>query len=221
MVAQRRNVATLQAKLRASPRQSSMARILEAAEPVFAQRGFDGATMTQLAAAADLPKANLHYYFGTKEHIYRAVLEAILAMWLDEAIAWIVPHKHPADGLAGYIRAKMAHSRTRPEASRIFAGEVLRGAPHIKSYLGRELRQRVAAMTTTIEGWIAAGQMAPIDPVHLLFNIWAMTQTYADFDAQIRAVLAKKRLTDDDFTTATETVVTLVLQGCGVARGKE
>ncbi len=78
--------------------------------------------MAQLAAAAGLPKANLHYYFGTKEGLYRAVLEGILALWLDDAAEWIVPERHPADGLAGYVRAKMMHSRLRPDASRIFAG---------------------------------------------------------------------------------------------------
>src|SRR5580658_10429595 len=172
-----------------SIRQASVELILAAAEKVFAQRGFEGATMSQLAAAAGLPKANLHYYFGTKERLYRAVLEGILALWLDDAAEWIVPHRHPADGLAGYVRAKMAHSRQRPQASRIFAGELLRGAPHIKMYLGIELRNRVAELASVIESWGARGLMDPVHPTHLLFNIWAMTQTYADFDVQIRSVL--------------------------------
>ncbi|MCW3476069.1 TetR family transcriptional regulator C-terminal domain-containing protein [Limobrevibacterium gyesilva] len=200
----------------ASIRRTSEAQILAAAETVFAQSGFDGATMTQLAATAGLPKANLHYYFGTKERLYCAVLERILALWLDDAVEWIVPDRHPAEGLAGYVRAKMAHSRRRPEASRIFAGELLRGAPHIMSYLRTDLRQRVTAMAGVIAGWSKAGLMDPVHPVHLLFAIWAMTQTYADFDAQIRAVLDKTKIGDAEFATATETVVALVLKGCGV-----
>ena len=106
----------------ASVRQTSVEHILAATEKVFSQHGFEGATMTQLAAASGLPKANLHYYFGTKEGLYRAVLEGILALWLDDAAEWIVPEKHPSEGLSGYVRAKMAHSRQRPHASRIFAG---------------------------------------------------------------------------------------------------
>src|SRR3984893_9806192 len=127
-----------------SIRQTSVEHILAATEPVFAKYGYEGATMAQLAAAAGLPKANLHYYFGTKEGLYRAVLEGILALWLEDAAAWITPDRHPADGLGGYVRAKMAHSRLRPHASRIFAGELLRGAPHTMLYLGIELRHRVA-----------------------------------------------------------------------------
>lgn len=200
----------------ASPRQASVETILAAAEKTFAQYGFDGATMAALAAAAGLPKANLHYYFGTKQALYRAVLEGILALWLDDAATWITPDRHPAEGLAGYVRAKMAHSRHRPDASRIFAGELLRGAPHIMLYLGIELHRRVAELAQVIAGWSAAGLMDPVHPVHLLFNIWAMTQTYADFDVQIRAVLGKVAIDDAEFATATETVVALVLKGCGV-----
>jgi TetR/AcrR family transcriptional regulator len=197
-------------------RRANEQRILAATEKVFAQYGFEGATMTFLAAAAGLPKANLHYYFGSKKGLYRAVLEGILALWLDDAAAWITADRHPAAGLAGYVRAKMAHSRFRPDASRIFAGELLRGAPHIMLYLGLELRRRVTELARVIAGWSAGGLMDPIDPVHLLFSIWAMTQTYADFDVQIRAVLGKVSIDDVEFAVATETVVALVLKGCGV-----
>jgi TetR/AcrR family transcriptional regulator len=200
----------------ATIRQTSVEQILAAAENVFAEHGFEGATMAQLAAAAGLPKANLHYYFGTKERLYRAVLEGILALWLEDAATWITSDRHPAEGLAGYVRAKMAHSRTRPQASRIFAGELLRGAPRIMHYLGLELRRRVEELASVIAGWSDVGLMDPIHPVHLLFNVWAMTQTYADFDVQIRSVLGKVALDDAEFATATETVVTLVLKGCGV-----
>jgi TetR/AcrR family transcriptional regulator len=199
-----------------SIRQASVDQILAAAEGVFAQYGYEGASMAQLATAAGLPKANLHYYFGTKERLYRAVLEGILAMWLEDAAAWITPDRHPADGLAGYVRAKMAHTRARPQASRIFAGELLRGAQRIMHYLGLELRRRVEALAPVIAGWSDAGLMDAIHPMHLMFCIWAMTQTYADFDVQIRAVLGKVALDDAEFAVATETVVTLVLKGCGV-----
>jgi len=200
----------------ASIRQTSVEHILAATEKVFSKHGFEGATMTQLAAASGLPKANLHYYFGTKRKLYQAVLEGILALWLEDAAEWIVPERHPAEGLEGYVRAKMAHSRLRPHGSRIFAGELLRGAPHIMMYLGIELRNRVTELASVIEGWSAHGLMDPVNPIHLLFNIWAMTQTYADFDVQIRAVLGFVSIDDAEFAVATNTVVALVLKGCGV-----
>jgi TetR/AcrR family transcriptional regulator len=196
-------------------RRSNVMRILAGAERVFAERGFHGATMAELAAAAGLPKANLHYYFGTKEALYRAVLEDILALWLD-ATDWIVPDRHPAEALDKYLRAKMAHSQRRPFASKIFASELLLGAPHLAPYLALELRRRVEDKAKVIEHWIDQGLMDPVDPKHLFFNLWAMTQTYADFDVQIRAVLGQAALDDKDFSIATETIIRLVLKGCGV-----
>jgi TetR/AcrR family transcriptional regulator len=192
-------------------RQARVARILEAAEQVFAASGFEGTTTADIAAQAGLPKANVHYYFGTKEKIYRAVLDNILDLWLDEADHWITPERTPRAALTGYIRAKIASAREKPEASRIYANELLRGAPHIAGYLHFALRERVAGLSAVFRHWIAGAEMRPVDPAHLLFCIWAMTQTYADFAPQIRAVLDKRQLDAEVYEAAANTVCTLVL----------
>ena len=197
-------------------RRDSTAAILAAAERVFARGGFDSARMSEIAAGAGLPKANLQYYFGTKDRLYRAVLESIVTQWLDAASEWIVAERDPAEALAGYVRAKLDHARARPGASRIFATEVLRGAPLLMPFLRGELRRRVASMSAAIEHWIARGLMDTVAPAHVFFCIWAMTQTYADFDVQIRAVLGRETLSEQDFADAAATVTALVLKGCGV-----
>jgi TetR/AcrR family transcriptional regulator len=192
-------------------RRARILQILEAAEKIFATKGFEGATTADIAALANLPKANIHYYFGTKEKIYLAVLDNILDLWLAEADNWITPHRSPREALDGYIRAKLASARDKPEASRIYANELLRGAPHIRNYLHIALRNRVATLSTVIDHWIASGKLRAVPPAHLLFCIWAMTQTYADFAVQIDAVLNKPGLDDEVFTDATETITTMVL----------
>ena len=196
-------------------RQLNEARILKAAEAVFAETGFTGASMQAIAEKAGLPKANLHYYFGTKEGLYRALLADILDMWVD-AFDHLVPWRDPADALAAYIRDKMRWSRTRPLASKVFANEVIHGAQQIEGYLSGKLRRRVEEKAAVIEGWVAAGRMAPTDPMHLFFSLWAMTQTYADFDVQVRAVLGRTPLDAADFEAATEQLVAFVLRGCGL-----
>lgn len=196
-------------------RQRNEALILEAAEAVFAEAGFTGATMQAIAQRAGLPKANLHYYFGTKEALYRALLATNLDMWI-EAFDHIVLEREPADALAAYIRDKMYWSRVRPLASKVFANEVMHGAQQIEGYLSTKLRRMVADKAAVVEAWIAAGKMAPVDPVHLFFSLWAMTQTYADFDVQVRAVLGRDTLSDRDFAAATDHVVALTLRGCGL-----
>lgn len=196
-------------------RRINEARILEAAEAVFAEAGFTGASMQAIAERAGLPKANLHYYFGTKESLYRTLLSRILDMWVD-AFDHIAPERDPAEALAAYIADKMGWSRTRPLASKVFANEVIHGAQQIESYLSGKLRRTMGEKAAVIEGWIAAGRMAPVDPVNLFFMLWATTQTYADFDAQVRAVLGRARLSDADFAHATRQVQSLVLRGCGL-----
>ncbi|HSK39368.1 MAG TPA: TetR/AcrR family transcriptional regulator [Arenibaculum sp.] len=192
------------------------ARILEAAERVFAEAGFGGASMSQIAAAAGLSKANLHYYVGTKQALYRGVLTGILDLWLDAAEA-LRHDREPAAALAAFVRTKMAWSRSRPHASRVFANELLHGAPFVRDYLATELRRRVDDKSRVLEAWIADGRMAPVDPRHLFFMLWATTQTYADFAVQVHAVMGVEELSDEQFEHATVEVIGLVLRGCGIA----
>ena len=196
-------------------RQANEARILGAGERVFARAGFNGATMAAIADEAGLPKANLHYYFGSKLDLYRAVLARTLHDWLVP-LDGLTPDADPREALAGYIRAKMAMSAQRPDASRVFANELLHGAAVVGELMRTELRNTVRKKAAVIDGWIAAQRMAPVDSTHLFFTIWAATQTYADFDQQVRAVLGRDELTAHDHERATEHVVGLVLRGCGL-----
>lgn len=198
-------------------RRANEALLLDAAEAVFAETGFAGASTAAIAARSGLPKANLHYYFGTKETIYRAVLDRILKLWLA-AFDPSAAGDDPAEVLEAYIRAKIDHSRQHPLASRVFAGEMLRGAPVIRGFLSEELRPWVERQSAVMRRWIAEGRMDPVDPAHLLFMIWAATQTYADFDAQIRVVTGKRRQARADFEAAADEIVRIVLKGCGLTR---
>lgn len=194
-------------------RENNEARLLEAAETVFAERGFQGATTAAIATCAGLPKANLHYYFRTKEALYRAVLANVLSLWLDE-LDRFTPDRDPAEAVAEYVVAKMRWSRVRPNASKVFANEILHGAPFLSGYLTLDLRRRVEGKAAVIRQWIKAGKMVPVEPKHLIFHLWAVTQHYADFEVQVRAVLGREKLTEADFAAAAETITTLVLHGC-------
>jgi TetR/AcrR family transcriptional regulator len=113
-------------------RQANEALILAAAERVFAGAGFGGATMAAIADASGLPKANLHYYFGSKQALYRTVLARTLTDWLLPAQA-ITLEADPKTAIEAYIRAKMLLSKQRPHASKVFANELLHGAPVVKA----------------------------------------------------------------------------------------
>jgi len=196
-------------------RQANEARILAAAERVFAGAGFGGATMAAIADEAGLPKANLHYYFGAKEDLYRAVLAHTLQDWLAPTEVF-TPEADPKTAIEAYIRAKMALAMLRPHASRVFANELLHGAPVVKQLLANDLRTLVLAKAEVIALWVRTGRMAPVDPIHLFFTLWAATQTYADFEVQVCAVLGQTEFTPGDQSQATEHVVSLLLRGCGL-----
>ena len=197
-------------------RQENIERIMKAAEKVFADNGFHGSTTAAIAEEAGLPKANIHYYFGTKAKLYRAVVDDIIALWLS-TFRDIGETDDPATTLADYIREKMKLSQNRPNASKVFANELIRGAPRINSYLETELKDWVEEKAAIIDHWIADGRMAPVDSQRLLFHIWAMTQTWADFEVQWAAILGrKKKLNTADFDAATDAIITMVLRTCGL-----
>jgi TetR/AcrR family transcriptional regulator len=196
-------------------RPAQEAAIIAAAERVFAGAGFGGATMAAIAMAAGLPKPNLHYYFGSKKALYRAVLERTLSEWLEPADS-IVADAEPRAALERYIREKMRQSFARPYASRVWANELLHGAPELHGTLVRTLRPLMRRKAAVIDQWIAEKRMAPLDSTHLFFTIWAATQTYADFDVQICAVLGRASLDAEAQAKATGHVVSLILRGCGL-----
>ena len=193
--------------------------ILEAAEKVFAEAGFGGATMQLIADMAGLPKANLHYYFATKEDLYRRVVQDIFEIWLDAAASFDTA-TDPATGIGAYIEAKMRISRTHPFGSKVWASEVMHGAPVIQDYLETTLRDWTEGRIRAIQRWIDEGQMAPIDPRHLLYMIWATTQHYADFGHQIETLNGGQPFSDRQWAAATASVKTIVLRGCGIDPGE-
>ncbi|WP_323006330.1 TetR/AcrR family transcriptional regulator [Pseudorhodobacter sp.] len=190
--------------------------ILSAAKSVFAEAGFGGATMQLIADVAGLPKANLHYYFTTKEELYRRVVQDIFEIWLRAADSFDNA-PDPATGIGAYIDAKMEISRRHPKGSKVWASEVMHGAPIIQDYLENTLREWTDGRIAAIQGWIDAGQMAPISPRHLLYMLWAITQHYADFGHQVETLNGGKPLSGADWKTAKDTIKTIILRGIGAA----
>jgi TetR/AcrR family transcriptional regulator len=188
------------------------AAILKAALAVFARQGLDGASVEAIARAAGISKANLLYYHPSKDALYVAVLEQGLAQWLAP-LARFTEADDPETAIAALIAAKLAMSRDHPEVSRLFALEMLRGAPLLKPVLSGPLKAVFDAKCAVIGAWVAAGKLASVDPPHLIFSIWALTQHYADFAVQVRA-LSGKSLSDKAFMDETLAALTaLVLNG--------
>lgn len=190
-------------------------RILEAAEIEFGLKGFNGASLQHIAERANLPKANIVYYFESKLNLYKEILNRITTIWndvFDKATA----EDDPAVVLDKFIRTKLVQSIERPRSSRIFAMEVIQGSLHIDEFLVDELQPWFKGRVAVIEAWIAQGKMKAIDPASLIFMIWSTTQHYADFESQITKLTDTKTLDHEAIHLIGNTISQIILSGCGL-----
>jgi TetR/AcrR family transcriptional regulator len=193
-------------------------KILRGAEQVFAESGFRGAAMDRIAEHIGISKQNLIYYFSSKETLYRTVLQNIVDLWLERMAFIEDSNASPEAVIKAYVRGKLELSRDYPSASKVFAQEIISGAPIIKGYLQEHLKPLFDRDVELVRHWVNEGQLAAIEPEHLFFAIWAMTQTYADFAVQIKLMMGKPELDQDDFNRASEFLTNMILNGISVQK---
>lgn len=200
----------------ASKRGKLESEILRHAVTMFAQCGYQGTSIARIAGQVGVSKQNLLYYFSSKPALYQRVLDDVLDVWLDRMDSLADESREPQDLLRSYIQAKLRFSREHPSASKVYAMEVIGGA---KIY-GQQIRDKVIPYLrkdiASFEKWIAQGKIAAVDPSHLLFTIWAMTQSYADFSTQMNLVLNQKKLSAKDFEIAEKLIVDMVLAALAI-----
>ena len=197
------------------PRDRHYRSILDAAREEFALHGLQGTRMQAIADRAGLPKANVHYYFRSKARLYEAVLNDIMESWND-FFDDVTVKDDPAMVLDTFIRQKVRMAFEDATASRLFANEILRGAPHLGSYMASVLRPWVEERARIIQGWVDAGRMPPTDPVLLIFMIWASTQHYADFETQVLGVMNRRRYDEATMARIADFLSDTILRGCGL-----
>ena len=186
--------------------------ILQAGLSQFAKYGIHGATLEHIAECAGVSKTNLLYYFLSKDVLYIEVLKQILSIWLAPLRAFR-RDLEPLAAIGEYIRLKMEVSRDYPEASRLFCMEMLQGAPLLMGELAGDVRPLVEEKSTIVAAWVAQGKLAPVDPHHLIFMIWATTQHYADFSVQVEAVTGATLKDDAFFRHTVENVQRMIIDG--------
>lgn len=186
------------------------AHIMKAALIVFSQEGLNGARMEQIAEEAHISKSNIFYYFQSKDVLYIAVLEMVLNEWLSP-LGVIDADQDPRMALTTYIEKKYEISKKSPAASRLYALEIMQGAPHLMAVLKGPLKRLVREKVSVIDGWIADEKIKSVSAIHLIFHIWAVTQHYSDFSQQIEAVcnssLRNKKFANDALSTSIQLLV--------------
>lgn len=166
--------------------------ILDAALDVFSHHGYRGATLDQISERSGLSKPNILYYFEGKAEIHVTLLNQLMETWLDPLVS-LDEDGDPLQEILSYVRRKHEMAQDLPRESRLFAGEILQGAPRMGPHLRSDLKPLFDAKCAVIQNWVDAGHLAPVDPQHLIFSIWATTQHYADFATQVDVLIGKKQ----------------------------
>ena len=196
-------------------RDQNLQQILAAAEQEFVEKGYRGASVQAIADRAGLPKANVQYYFKRKSNLYLTVLDSIVELW-NTSFSQISEQDDPAVALDRFIREKVRLAVTHRRASKLFAMEIVGGAPYLGDYLKSDMRQWVADRAAVIQAWVDAGKMAPVDPMHFIFLVWSSTQHYADFDAQALALLQRRDYSPEMIEQISDFLSATLLRGVGL-----
>lgn len=199
-------------------REELESRILRSAEVLFAEKGYSGSSMEAIAVTANISKQNLIYYFPNKELLYKRVLKEMLDIWIEKLSFLETQGDTPEAVIRRYVSEKMQLSRMYPNGSKVFAHEIISGAPVLKEYLISHLKPQFDRDVILVKSWINKGLVDDIDPEHLFFTIWAATQTYADFSVQMEVLLGKHRLDEDDFERAESAVTDFVVRALGAKK---
>ncbi|ENU91233.1 TetR/AcrR family transcriptional regulator [Acinetobacter vivianii] len=187
--------------------------LLNAALDVFSVYGFSGASLDEIAQLANMHKSNIFYYYENKESLYVEVLTTVLQKWLAP-LQTLESELEPTEALTHYLIQKIESSRDQPKASRLFALEIIQGAPHILPILKGPLKKLFKRKAKVIQTWQEQGKLsADIDPELLILNIWAITQNYADFSTQIEMVTGKTLRNRSMFQRTIEHTVHVMLYG--------
>ena len=136
-------------------------KIIRAASRAFARHGYDGASIRIIVAAADVNQAAVNYHFGSKEGLYRAVLQAALLALMDSDDA--VPNAGALSrdaALRNFVRQQLRPMTSGDELSayvRIFSWETLRPSPVFRSFMAREAAPFFAAAIELVRRFLPDG----------------------------------------------------------------
>ncbi|HMM20758.1 MAG TPA: TetR family transcriptional regulator [Selenomonadales bacterium] len=160
--------------------QDMRTKLIEAATPLFAKRGFAAVSIRELAKAADVNVAAISYYFGGKEGLYTAVLEHQFAP-IAEKQAWLAQNS-PQSGeerLLLYAQAVPAVHGQRPFLIRFMHAEMINPTICFEAVVKKYITGLFLFLSRAIADGVAAGEFKPgINPGQAALSLAGILNFY-------------------------------------------
>jgi len=139
---------------------------LSAAAALFAERGFDGVSVAEVARLARANKALINYHFGGKLQLYRTIVREMFAELLSR-LEPLRADPRPPDQLLRELIAIVGDSanRRRPQLSRMMLREVIAGGPHLDQEVLVYPMRAFSVVREIIERGVRERVFRPVDPI--------------------------------------------------------
>jgi AcrR family transcriptional regulator len=148
----------------ATPDAGTRARLLAAAAAEFAARGFAGANIDRIAAAAGLNKAMIYYHFKSKAALYREILRDLFGAVGARVRTAAESGRPPEEKVRLFVQAIATEAEARPHFPPIWFREIAEGGAHLDAETLRHVASVVAALRQTIQDGVRAGRFKPMNP---------------------------------------------------------
>jgi AcrR family transcriptional regulator len=144
--------------------------ILAAAAQVFAAKGFDGARVDEIAAAAGVNKAMLYYRVGDKAALYGAVLEQTIGATADRIAQATAAAASPADKVRAYVHEFAACALAQPHFAPMMMREVASGGANLPDGPLQQMGRIVNCLDQILRDGVAQGAFRAVNPfvAHML-----------------------------------------------------
>lgn len=194
---------------------SSKQDILEAAESVFAEVGYAGARIKDIAERVGVTTAMVHYYFESKDNLFKAVLNQILAdlILLSHSVAEVRPR---AERLRTFFLGFFDYSAKHRNFARLTAMGIGSNREHFENLVREFFRPQFKDGVRFIQEGIEAKEFLPVDPEQVLTSIYGMTITYFAESYFISVLLGKDAMSEEMLAARRAALLDMIFKTLGI-----
>ncbi len=196
--------------------------ILEAASIEFAEKGFAGARIDEIAERSGINKAMIYYHVGDKEELHAAVVLSVLRPTLDRVREIASRPLSPPEKLRAIVGELAAHAVEHPVMPRVMMHEIAAGGAHLPDEVIRCIGGIFGSVKSVLEEGVRSGVFRGVDPLAAHFSIIASTMLYvaaAPIRVRVGRALGFPAMAERPAPETAHHLVELILHG--VSREKE